>query len=309
MEWPGFLSDHVDPGLRDRLPNIAAVMVANGVDPSHWQHSEDERAQLIGLGDDLVRRGRSGTRRSVPSSRRSGVGPRLARLRAPGRLLVVLRAVVRDRRRRPPIWRLRRAPRTTGRWPASVEEDDRLHGVAMCDLDEPERSVVELDAALDMGLGLVWIPAHTPGGRAPGHPDHDAFWARLAERGVPSCSTSAADACRSGVSGWTTGGRPRSGSAGPRSSARRTSWSCTTARLASYSVLVLDGVLERHRGCAAALSRWVPDGCPTCFAGSITPPRSGAAPGRGSRRSSEPHGRAASARLASPPIRSKTSAA
>ncbi len=44
MEWPGFLSDHVDPALRDRLPNIEAVMVANGVDPSQWQHSEDERA-------------------------------------------------------------------------------------------------------------------------------------------------------------------------------------------------------------------------------------------------------------------------
>ena len=37
----------------------------------------------------------------------------------------------------------------------------------------------------DLGLGLVWLPARAPGGRAPGHPDHDPFWARLAERGVP----------------------------------------------------------------------------------------------------------------------------
>ena len=39
--------------------------------------------------------------------------------------------------------------------------------------------------ALDLGLGEVWIPARAPAGRAPGHPAHDSFWARLAERAVP----------------------------------------------------------------------------------------------------------------------------
>ena len=34
------------PKLRDGLPNIEAVMVANGVDPSQWQHSDDERERL-----------------------------------------------------------------------------------------------------------------------------------------------------------------------------------------------------------------------------------------------------------------------
>ncbi len=59
--------------------------------------------------------------------------------------------------------------------------------------------------------------------------------------------------------------------------------------------------------CAAALSRWVPDGCPTCFAGSITPPRSGAAPSRGSRRSSEPRRSRRARSSASRRIRSRTS--
>ena len=46
-------------------------------------------------------------------------------------------------------------------------------------------ATAELDAALDLGLRLVWIPARAPGSRAPGHPLHDPFWTRLAERRVP----------------------------------------------------------------------------------------------------------------------------
>ena len=61
----------------------------------------------------------------------------------------------------------------------------RLCGVALCDLDDPDRAAAELDESLAMGLRLVWIPARASAGRAPGHPLHDRFWARLAEAGVP----------------------------------------------------------------------------------------------------------------------------
>lgn len=63
--------------------------------------------------------------------------------------------------------------------------DPRLIGVALATLDEPDRAIAEIEAALDLGLGALWIPADAPGGRSPGHPLHDPVWALLAERGVP----------------------------------------------------------------------------------------------------------------------------
>ena len=36
-----------------------------------------------------------------------------------------------------------------------------------------------------LGSKLVWVPARAPADVSPGHNQHDWFWARLAERGVP----------------------------------------------------------------------------------------------------------------------------
>jgi len=43
-----------------------------------------------------------------------------------------------------------------------------LTGVALCDIDDVDRGLAELDAALELGLGVVQLPARAPGGRAPG---------------------------------------------------------------------------------------------------------------------------------------------
>ena len=42
--------------------------------------------------------------------------------------------------------------------------DERLLGVGMVDLDDLDRALPELDAALDLGLREIWIPARAPGG-------------------------------------------------------------------------------------------------------------------------------------------------
>ncbi|HXQ15483.1 MAG TPA: amidohydrolase family protein [Caulobacteraceae bacterium] len=63
--------------------------------------------------------------------------------------------------------------------------DKRLIGVGVAPLDDPERALVEIDAAIKAGVGAIWIPAAPAGERSPGHPDLDPIWRRLSEAGVP----------------------------------------------------------------------------------------------------------------------------
>ncbi|HYD09928.1 MAG TPA: amidohydrolase family protein, partial [Acidimicrobiales bacterium] len=140
--------------------------------------------------------------------------------------------------------------------------DARLLGVALCDLDGGGASLASLDAALDLGLRLVWIPARAPGGRSPGHPSHDPFWARLAERGVPFVLHVGSGALGVGDA-WLDDGRP----VGEQMTGAEILGSKdfmvvhhTAERF--LSMLVLDGVLERFpglRGGAIELGAgWVP---------------------------------------------------
>ncbi|MEL7157423.1 MAG: amidohydrolase family protein, partial [Actinomycetota bacterium] len=64
-------------------------------------------------------------------------------------------------------------------------DDPRLLGVGLVSLADPERALIELDAAIDLGLAAMWIPAEPAGGRSPGHDVFEPFWARLAEARMP----------------------------------------------------------------------------------------------------------------------------
>ncbi len=261
MEWPGFLGDHADPALRDRLPNIEAVMVANGVDPTQWQHSEDERTRLIELGDDLVRRGPKwhGALGAVDPDERS----RALDLLGFEHQVVYSSFCA-------PLFEIDDPGLRYGAYRAHnramadfCDADERLHGVAICDLDEPDRSVAELDAALDMGLSIVWLPARAPGGRAPGHPDHDAFWCRLAERGVPFVLHVGSGRLPIGGD-WMNDGRPAAEQFSGAEIIGSKDFMVVYHTAARFlSVLVLDGVLERHPrlhgGASEMGAGWVPD--------------------------------------------------
>jgi predicted TIM-barrel fold metal-dependent hydrolase len=141
--------------------------------------------------------------------------------------------------------------------------DARLLGVALCDLDEPVRALEELEFALNLGLREVWIPARAPGGTSPGHNMHDPFWARLAERRVPFVLHVGSGPLQIDDV-WRNNGR-----APP---IRMPVAEIITSKdlMVVYqpaerflSVLVLDGVLERHpqlRGGAIEMGAgWVPD--------------------------------------------------
>jgi predicted TIM-barrel fold metal-dependent hydrolase len=141
--------------------------------------------------------------------------------------------------------------------------DPRLVGVGLLDLEDVDRALCEIDAALDLGLGVLWIPARAPGGRAPGHPAHDPIWARLQDARVPfvlhvgSSPLSIAPA-------WMNDGHPERPSArgGAEVVGSRDMTVIYQAAERFVSVLVLDGVLERFRGLRGGVielgAGWVP---------------------------------------------------
>lgn len=62
--------------------------------------------------------------------------------------------------------------------------DPRLYGVGYA-LDNPQRALAEVDAALAAGNRAIMISAGPAGERSPGHPDLDPVWARLCETRTP----------------------------------------------------------------------------------------------------------------------------
>jgi len=68
---------------------------------------------------------------------------------------------------------------------AFCRSDARLYGVGFVPLDNAQRALEALDAALDAGNRAIMVSAGPAGERSPGHPDLDPVWARLAESGTP----------------------------------------------------------------------------------------------------------------------------
>lgn len=63
--------------------------------------------------------------------------------------------------------------------------DDRLVGVGFLPLNDPDRSVKAVEEALDLGCGALWVAHAATAGRSPAHVDNDAVWAAVQSAGVP----------------------------------------------------------------------------------------------------------------------------
>jgi predicted TIM-barrel fold metal-dependent hydrolase len=180
MEWPTFLTDHAPASIAGRLPPMPRDMA--GRDRTNSAVDAVARDDIVGLGDDLVRRGpkwHQALGAMDPAERSTALD-----------LLGFERQVVYSSFCAPVFdlpddvrYAAYRAHNES--MAAFCAADRRLLGVAMCDLDDPDRSITELHAAVDLGLALVWIPARAPGGCSPGHRRNDAFWAALEDRRVP----------------------------------------------------------------------------------------------------------------------------
>tara|TARA_Y100000590_G_scaffold357964_1_gene413081 strand:+ start:22543 stop:23700 length:1158 start_codon:yes stop_codon:yes gene_type:complete len=189
MELPDFLTSHADSAIRDRLPQIDLDSGARSSES--WReaaktgaHSPETVAELVALGDGLI------------------AGPKG---------YYALGAFNKDERRmaldllgfdQQFVFSTFSAPiafdptadldirygatRAHNRAMAEFCSDDpRLIGVALLPLDDPDATIEELEFALTIGLGAVWVPHRPAGGGSPGHNDLDPVWARLAEAGIP----------------------------------------------------------------------------------------------------------------------------
>jgi predicted TIM-barrel fold metal-dependent hydrolase len=258
MEWPGFLVDHAGPAFRDAMPAIGGGR--SGLALTDGSRPTGQRDDLIALGGDLVRKGPKwhAALGAVNSSERStaldllGFDHQVVYSSLCSSLFDINDADLRYA-----------AYRAHNRAVAEfVAGDERLLGVALCDLDDLDRSLVELDAALDLGLREIWLPARAPGGRAPGHIDHDPFWARLAECGVPFVLHVGSGALGIGEA-WLDNGRPLSEEmTGAEILGSKDFMVVYHSAERFVSVLILDGVLERHRGLRGGViemgAGWVP---------------------------------------------------
>lgn len=185
MEVPDFLTRTADPAFRDRLPDIAAGVAS--LDVAAWRdrqgHDPGRVAELVALGDDLVRTGPKWYEAlgSFNGAERS----RALDLLGFERQLVFSSLCA-------PLFGLAdpelryAAYRSHNRSMADFcSADPRLVGVALVDFDDVARARDEIEHARSLGLGVAWLPARAPGGRSPGHVDHEPLWAQLAEAGMP----------------------------------------------------------------------------------------------------------------------------
>src|SRR3954471_24159637 len=172
MEWPTFLSDHADPRVRDRLPVLPRIP---GVAEDSAHHSDEQRSELLNLGDQLLRRGpKWGAPLGAvfPEERSDALDLLGFEHQVVYSSFCATLFSIHDPEVRYAAYRAHNRAMAE-----FCQADERLHGVGLCDLDEIDngagRSMAELDAALDLGLAEIWIPARAPGGRSPGHADHD----------------------------------------------------------------------------------------------------------------------------------------
>ena len=265
MELPDFLSAHAEASIRAQLPPLYGDSTGQfDAEPYAGAkgHAPEDRKKLIALGDNLTKGpkwhdalGSFSGRERTTALDLLGFARQVVFSSFCARLIFTAS---------PMDLRYGAASAHNRAMSAFCEGDKRLIGVAMVPLDDPERALAEINYALDLGLGAVWIAADAPGGRSPGHPLHDPIWATLVERSAPfilhvgSSPLTVADE-------WMNDGRPdrktARGGAEVIGSKDLTVIHHTAVRF--LSVLILDGVLERfpelRGGIIEIGAGWVPD--------------------------------------------------
>lgn len=265
MELPEFLSAHADKAVRDKLPNLTDALIGQ-FDPDAYVgrtgHDPETVSRLVALGDNLTKGPKwhdalgafSGSERSqaldlLGFSRQVVFSSFCARLIFDADSDEVAYGAAAAHNRAMAVF---------------CDADPRLIGVAMVPLQDTRRALAEVEQIKELGLGAVWIPADAPGGRSPGHVDHDRFWATLAEARIPFILHVGSAPLTIGDE-WLNDGQPDTvtarGGAEVIGSKDLTVIHFATQRF--ISAMVLDGVFEAHPtlmgGVIEIGAGWVPD--------------------------------------------------
>lgn len=272
MELPNFLIDYADEAIRDRLRpvnyNASLVTdeeVATIVD-NDGKHSTQHVAAQVALGDRLI--AESKEIQALGAFDREDRSVAMDMLGFRKQLVFATHSVV------TPFSRSRAvndddelrygATRAHNRAMRDFcSDDDRLMGVAVVPLDNPDLALIELSAALEFGLEAVWVPHHVPAGHSPGHVDLDPFWDTLAESGTPFVMHVGGSPLQLDAA-WGNTGRPavKDWMGGGENLRAKDMAVLHHGPETFLSVMLMDGVFERHpglRGAAVELGAgWVP---------------------------------------------------
>jgi predicted TIM-barrel fold metal-dependent hydrolase len=141
--------------------------------------------------------------------------------------------------------------------------DDRLMAVGIVSLSDPIRALREIAYAVDLGCAAIWIPAEPCGGRSPGHTELEPVWALLSQTQVPFMLHVGAQPMQIRDDYMNTGRPVATGWAGGGEALRLKDFPTLHQSSEEFlSVLILDGVLDRHpllKGGVIELgATWVP---------------------------------------------------
>src|SRR5580658_4578784 len=271
MELPDFLQKYADPELRADIPavsysaslvtdeEVAEIMARGG------RHTEQHVAEMIALGDHLIERSKEIQALGAFDGREHSKAVDMLGFKK--QLVFATHSVAMPFSPSSKIEPKLRygAARAHNRHMADFcAEDDRLMGVAIVPLDDPEHAMAELDYVLGTKLKAVWVPHRPSGDRSPGHVDLDPFWASLADSGTPFV-LHVGGAPLQLAKAWMNNGRPptKDWMGGGENLRTKDIALLHEGPEAFLTMMVLDGVLERHQGLRGASvelgAGWVPE--------------------------------------------------
>lgn len=271
MELPDFLKAYADPDIRDEIPEVSysaslvtdeevAVIMGQG-----GRHSAEHIAAQIALGDKLIE-----SSKEIQALGAFTSGDRSAAMDLLGfrkQLVFATHSVAfpfHPSSKKPLRLRYGAARAHNRHMAEFCADDDRLMGVGVIPLDDPESAINELDWALDAGLESIWVPHRAPIERSPGHVEFDPFWARLAESGTPFL-LHVGGAPLQVLNPWSNNGRAatKDWMGGGENVRTKDAAMLHQPTEMFISMMVLDGVLARHpalKGAAVELGAgWVPE--------------------------------------------------
>ena len=271
MELPDFLKAYADPDVRDHIPevNYSASLVTDEevaviVDQGN-RHSDEHRQAQIALGDELIRKSKE--IQALGAFDRSDRTIACDMLGFKKQLVFATHSVVlpfHPSSKTDPDHRYGATRAHNRHMVDFCSDDERLMGVAVIPLDDPERAIAEADWVIEQGLEAVWVPHRAPIGFAPGHVDLEPFWARLAESGTPFVLHVGGSPLQA-LKSWSNNGRGavKDWMGGGENVRTKDATVMHQPPETFVSMLLMDGVFDRHpnlRGAAVELGAgWVPE--------------------------------------------------
>ena len=271
MELPDFLQKYADPALRDEIPEVSysasivtdeevAVIVGQG-----GRHSPEHVAAQVALGDKLIESSKEiQALGAFDSKERSQALDMLGFKKQLVFATHSVRMPFSPSSKIEPNVRYGGARAHNRHMADFVGADDRLMGVAIVPMDEPDLALEEAKWAIDHGLEAIWVPHRPCGDRSPGHVEFEPFWDLLAQSGTPFVLHVGGSPLQLTKAWGNTGRAPTRDWLGGGENLRTKDIALLHEGPEQFlTMLVLDGVLERHptlKGAVIELGAgWVPD--------------------------------------------------